>query len=161
MSGSRNRKRAIALGIAIVVLTGVALATPVAVLRLDPGGRLYALADGERYEYSYQQSIYLVPVIEEHVREGDTLRIVRVRSRDLRAVEYFRWDGQIRREGAQFVQDAPPNPVAALTIRITTEGAQRLRGAGFDISLRSQLGETVVTVTPTYVPRALALIGHQ
>jgi hypothetical protein len=153
--------RAIALGIAIVVLTGVALATPVAVVRIDPGDHLYSLADGERYEYSYQQSIYQVPVIEEHVRDGNTLRIVRVRSTDLRAVEYFRWDGQIRREGEEFVQDAPPNHAAALTIRITTEGTQRLHGAGFDISLRSQFGETVVSVTPAYVPRLLALMGHQ
>ena len=152
--------RAIALGIVIVVLTGVALATPVAVLRVDPGGHGYPLNDGERYEYSYQQSIYQVPVIEEHVRDGDTLRIVRVRSRDLRAVEYFRWDGPIRREGDEFVQDAPPNHVAALTIRITTEGTQRLRGTGFDLSLRSQFGEAVVSVTPTHVPRVLALIGH-
>ena len=152
--------RAIALGIVIVALTGVALATPVAVLRVDPGGRFYALADGERYEYSYQQSIYQVPVIEEHVRDGDTLRIVRVRSRDLRAVEYFRWDGQIRREGDEFVQDAPPNHVGALTLRITTEGAQRIRAGGFDVSLRADFGETVVTVTPMNVPRVLALIGH-
>ena len=152
--------RAFALGIVIVALTGVALATPVAVLRVDPGGRLYALADGERYEYSYQQSIYQVPVIEEHVRDGDTLRIIGVRSRELRAVEYFRWDGQIRREGDEFVQDAPPNHVGALTLRITTEGAQRLRGHGFDLALRSDFGETVVSVTPTYVPRLLALIGH-
>jgi hypothetical protein len=152
--------RAIALGIVIVVLTGVALATPVAVLRVDPGGRVYALADGERYEYSYQQSIYQVPVIEEHAREGDTLRIVRVRSRDLKAVEYFRWDGPIRREGDEFVQDAPANHVAALTIRITTEGMQRLHGAGFDLSLRSQFGEAVASVTPTHVPRVVALIGH-
>ncbi len=156
-----SRMRVIALGIAVVALTGVALATPVAVLRVDPGDHLYPLADGAHYEYSYQQSIYQVPVIEEHVRDGDMLRIVRVRSRDLRAVEYFRWDGQIRHEGDEFVQDAPPNLVAALTIRITTEGTQRLRGAGFDISLRSQFGETVVTATPAYVPRALALVGHQ
>ena len=152
--------RAIALGIVIVVLTGVALATPVAVLRVDPGGHVYPLADAEGYEYSYQQSIYQVPVIEEHVRDGDTLRIVRVRSRDLRAVEYFRWDGPIRREGDEFVQDAPPNHVAALTIRITTEGTQRFRGAGFDISLRPLLGEVVASVTPTHVPRAVAWIGH-
>ena len=150
--------RAIALGVAIVVLTGVALATPVAVLRIDPGGYRYALADGERYEYSYEQSIYQVPVIEEHVRDGDMLRIVRVRSRDLRAVEYFRWDGQIRREGDEFVQDAPPNRVPALVIRITTEGQQRLRGASFDVSLRDRFGETVVTVTPTHVPRLQALL---
>jgi hypothetical protein len=152
--------RAIALAIVIVALTGVALATPVAVLRVDPGGRLYALADGGRYEYSYQQSIYQAPVIEEHVREGDMLRIVRVRSRDLRAVEYFRWDGQIRREGDEFMQDAPPNQVSALTIRVTAEGAQRLRAGGFDLSLRTEFGEAVVSVTPLSVPRLLALIGH-
>jgi hypothetical protein len=152
--------RAVALGIVIVVLTGVALATPVAVLRVDPGGHVYPLADGERYEYSYQQSIYQVPVIEEHVRENDTLRIVRVRSRDLRAVEYFRWDGPIRREGDVFVQDAPPNHVAALTIRITTEGMQRLRVAGFNLSLRSQFGEAVASMTPTHVPRVVSWIGH-
>lgn len=153
--------RAIALGVAIVVLTGVALATPVAVLRVDPGGRLVPLGDGERYEYSYQQSIYQVPVVEEHVRFGDELRITRVRSRDLRAVEYFRWDGQIRREGDEFVQDAPPNHVPALVIRITTEGAQRLRGASFDLALRAEFGETVVTVTPLHVPRLQALVGRQ
>lgn len=153
--------RAIALGIAIVVLTGVALATPVAVLRVDPGARLFGLADGERYEYSYQQSIYQVPVIEEHVRAGDELAIVRVRSRDLRAVEYFRWDGRIRREGDEFVEDAPPNHVPALVIRVTAEGAQRLRGPSFDLSLRAELGETVVTVTPVHVPRLLAILGRQ
>lgn len=153
--------RAAALALAIVVLTGVALATPVAVLRVDPGGRLYPLSDGERYEYSYQQSIYQVPVIEEHVRTGDALRIVRVRSRDLRAVEYFRWDGQIRYLGDEFVQDAPPNHVAALTIRVTAEGSQRLRGAGFDLSLRTELGETVVTVTPAQAPLLLALVGRR
>jgi hypothetical protein len=151
--------RAIALGVAILVLTGVALATPVAVLRVDPGGYLYALADGERYEYSYQQSIYQVPVIEEHVRDAQTLRIVRVRATDLRAVEYFRWDGRIRRDGDEFVQDAPPNGVSALMIRITTEGAQRLRGASFDVPLRDRFGESVVTVTPTYVPRLQALLA--
>ena len=143
------------------MLTGVALATPVAVLRVDPGGRLYALADGARYEYSYEQSIYQVPVIEEDVRSGDTLRIVRVRSPDLRAVEYFRWDGQIRREGDEFVQDASPNHVTAVAIAVTREGAQRLRGAGFDLILRAELGETVVTLTPTYAPRLLALIGRR
>ena len=153
--------RAAALGVALLVSTGVALATPVAVLRVDPGGLLYALDDGAHYEYSYQQSIYQVPVIEEHVRVGDTLRIVRVRSRDLRAVEYFRWDGEIRRDGDEFVQDAPPNHVAALTIRVTADGAQRLRGAGFDVSLRAQFGEFVVTVTPVYVPRFLAIVGRR
>ena len=152
--------RAVALGVAIIVLTGVAMAAPVAVLRIDPGGRLVSLADGERYEYSYHQSIYQVPVIEEHERPGDALTILRVRSRDLRAVEYFRWDGRIARLGDEFVQAAPPNHTAALTIQITTEGRQHLRGAGFDVDLRAEFGERVVTVTPVSVPRILVLVGR-
>ena len=47
-----------------------------------------------------------------------------------------------------------------LPIRITTEGAQRLRGSGFDVLLRAVFGETVVTVTPASVPRVLALVGR-
>ena len=153
--------RAVALAIAVVVLTGVALATPVAVLRVDPGGRLYALDDGARYEYSYQQSIYQVPVYEEHFRSGDALRIVRVRSTDLKAVEYFRWDGEIRREDDEFVQDAPANHVSSIAIAVTREGAQRLRGDGFDLVLRAEFGETVVTLTPTYVPRIVAVLSRR
>jgi hypothetical protein len=152
--------RAAALGIAIVVLTGVALATPVAVLRVDPGGRLYELAEGAGYEYSYQQSIYQVPVIEEHVRRSDTLQVVRVRSADLRAVEYFRWDGVVRRDGDLFVQNAPPNRVTKLAIAVTREGTQRLRGERFDLLLRAEFGETVVTLTPAYAPRLLVLLGR-
>lgn len=152
--------RALTGAIVIAMLTGVALATPVAVLRVEPGGHLYTLANGEHYDYSYQQSIYQVPVLEEHVRIGDTLAIVRVRSSDLRAVEYFRWDGRIRREGDDFVQDAPLNHVGAIAFRITHEGAQRLHGANFDISLRAQFGESVVTVTPEHVPALLLLLGR-
>lgn len=152
--------RALPLAIVIVTLTGVAFATPVAVLRVDPGGHVYTLADGERYEYSYEQSIYQVPVIEEHVRARDTLQIVGVRSRDLRAVEYFRWDGRIRREGDEFVQDAPPNHMGVLAIRITHEGTQRLRGERFDLSLRAQFDEIVVTVRPEHVPALFALLGR-
>jgi hypothetical protein len=150
--------RALSLAIMIVTLTGVAFATPVAVLRLDPGGYIVPLADGEPYEYSYQQSIYQVPVIEEHVRTGDTLGVVRVRSTDLRAVEYFRWDARIRRVGDELIQDAPPNHVAALTIRITHEGTQRLRGARFDIALRDRFGESLLTVAPEHVPALFALL---
>ena len=152
--------RAWSLAIMILTMTGVALATPVAVLRVDPGGHVYPLADGEHYEYSYQQSIYQVPVVEEHVRAGDTLQIVRVRSRDLRAVEYFRWDGRIRQQGDEYVQDAPPNHVAALAIRITHEGTQRLHGAHVDLSLRDQFGESIVTARPEHVPALFALIGR-
>ena len=150
--------RALALATVIVTLTGVALATPVAVLRVN--GYVYPLADGEHYEYSYQQSIYQVPVIEEHLRSGDSLQIVRVRSSDLRAVEYFRWDGRIRRDSDEFTQEAPPNRVAALVIRITHEGTQRLHGGHFDLSLRTQFDETVVTVRAEHVAALFALLGR-
>lgn len=156
----RLRSRATAVAVAIVVLTGVALATPVAVLRIEPDGRLLPVGDGGRYEYSYQQSIYQVPVNEEHVRDGNALRIARVRSRDLRAVEYFRWDGEITRDGDDFVQNAPPNQVSALMIRITHEGTQHLRGAGFDLALRDAYGESLVTITPVHVPWILARLGR-
>jgi hypothetical protein len=76
-------------------------------------------------------------------------------------VEYFRWDGQIRREGDEFVQDAPPNQVTTIAIAVTREGAQRLRGAGFDIVLRAEIGDAVVTLTPTHVPRLFTLIGRR
>jgi hypothetical protein len=76
-------------------------------------------------------------------------------------VEYFRWDGQIRRDGDEFVQDAPPNHVTSLAIAVTREGAQRLQGNGFDLALRAEFGETVVRLTPTYVPRLLAIVGRR
>ena len=151
--------RASALAVMLLVLTGVAFAAPVSVLRIDPGGVLVPLPEDGRYDYSYQQSIYQVPVIEEHERLADGVRIVRVRSSDLRAVEYFRWDGPIRSDDGRYVQDAPPNRVAALVIRVTHEGTQHVRAGSTDISLRDRFGEVVVTVTPAYVARAALLVG--
>ena len=140
------------------VMTGVALATPVAVLRIDRGGDDLPLGAGGRYEYVYRQSIYLVLVIEEHEFTGDAIRIVRVRSVDRRAVEYFRWGDDIRREGDEFVQDAPPNRTSALAIRITREGAQHLRFGDRDIDLRARFGEQLITVTGATTARALVLL---
>ena len=37
----------------------------------------------------------------------------------------------------------------------------RLRGDGFDLVLRAEFGETVVTLTPTYVPRIVAVLGRR
>lgn len=144
--------------VTLAVMAGVAFATPVPVLRIDPGGLDLSLGDGGRYEYVYQQSIYQVPVIEEHEYAGDAIRIVRVRSIDRRAVEYFRWGDDIRREGDVYVQDAPPNRTPALAIRITREGAQHLRSGDRDIDLRDHFGERLVTVTGTKAARGLALL---
>lgn len=152
--------RASALAVVLAMLTGVALAAPVAVLRIDPGGVVVPVGPDGRYDYSYQQSIYLVRVVEEHEDLGDALRIARVRSSDIRAVEYFRWDGEIRRDDGAYTQEAPPNRVPALVIRVTAEGAQRLRAGAADVALRDRFGETVVRVTPAQVALAIALLGR-
>ena len=152
------RSRALALACLVLFLTGVALATPVGVLRISPGDLDVPLGDGGRYTYGYRQSIYVVPVLEVHQRDGERLRIVEVRSLDPRAVEYFRWDGAMQRDGDVFRQHAPPNGVAALVIRITEDGHQELRGDGWAVDLRARFGESVVTVRPVAIPRAVALL---
>lgn len=148
--------RALALACLALFLTGVALATPVGVLRI--GDLDVPLGDQERYTYGYRQSIYVVPVVEIHQRDGERLRIVEARSVDPRAVEYFRWDGAMRQDGDVFRQHAPPNAVPALVIRITQDGQQELRGDGWTIDLRARFGESVVTVRPISIPRAVALL---
>ena len=150
--------RAAALAGLALLLTGVALATPVGVLRISPGDLDVPVADGGRYTYGYRQSIYVVPVVEVHERDGDRLRIVEARSSDPRAVEYFRWDGAMRREGDVYVQHAPPNALPALVIRVTTDGHQELRGEGWAVDLRAHFGETVVTVRPITLPRIVTLL---
>lgn len=152
------RPRALALAGLGLLLTGVALATPVGVLRLSPGDVDVPVADGGRYTYGYRQSIYVVPVIQILERDGDRLRVVEARSSDLRAVEYFRWDGAMRREGDVYVQHAPPNAVPALVIRVTTDGQQELRGDGWAVDLRARFGETVVTVRPITLPWIAVLL---
>lgn len=132
----------------MVLSTGVALATPVPVLRLADGHReiLAQLADDESLEYSYEQSIYLVRVIEEFERSGDRLDLLRVRSSDIRAVEYFRWDGEIRQEDGLFVQDAPPRELNELVIRITPGRGQTFRTQRWTRALESVFGDGVVSV---------------
>jgi hypothetical protein len=93
-----GRSRALRLtAIAIVLVTGVALATPVPVLTVSGDERemLARLDDGAALTYSYRQSIYQVPVHEDFVRAGDRIELLRVRSADIRSIEYFRWDGDI------------------------------------------------------------------
>jgi hypothetical protein len=102
---------------------------------------------GDALTYSYRQSIYGVPVYEEFVRRDYTLDLLRVRSPDIRSVEYFGWDGDIV-EGADglWVEDAPPSDHAELVIRIAPLGQQRIATARWAYDLLPRFGETVVTV---------------
>jgi hypothetical protein len=105
------------------------------------------LDDGDAVTYSYRQSIYDVPVYEEFERRGDVLELLRVRSPDVRSIEYFRWDGDIVR-GADglWAEQAPPSEHAELVIRIAPLGQQRIASARWTHDLLPRFGETVVTV---------------
>ncbi len=137
-----------------IVLTGVALAAPVSVLAATDGTRELALplVDGGSFRYTYRQSIYVVQVVEELVSTPDGIRIARVRSTDVRAVEYFRWDGPIRDDHGSYVQDAPANEVKELQIRVTPGGEQRIVVGTRSISLRDAFGDAVVHVRIVYRP---------
>lgn len=146
-----------------LIATGAALAAPVAVLTASDGNRGISvpLADGERFRYSYLQSIYQAPVVEEQERRADGFQVIRVRSPSRQAVEYFRWDGPLRRDGEDYVQDAPQNEVRELVIRITAANVQRLDGAGWTIDLPGRFGdEALVRVRATDAPRGLVLLGQ-
>ena len=157
-------RRAPAALVALAVFaTGVALATPVPVLAMatDRGESVASLDDGESLQYSYEQSIYVVSVFEEFVRAGDRLDLLRVRSPDLRAVEYFRWDGEIRQQGdGLFTQDAPPSDVAELVIRITPGRRQTLRTPRWTRDLETAFGDNVVRVRAERRPRIFLLLAR-
>ncbi|MGH2492232.1 MAG: hypothetical protein ACRDF9_12045 [Candidatus Limnocylindria bacterium] len=143
------RRALLALVSVLVLGTGVAMATPVSVLTLADEGReiLAPLDDGEPLEYSYEQSVYLVRVFEEFERTGDRLELLRVRSSDIRAVEYFRWDGEIRQgTDGLFTQDAPPSEVIDLVIRITPGRGQTMRTPRWTRGLEAIFGDGVVRV---------------
>jgi hypothetical protein len=114
------------------------------------------LAEGERLAYSYIQSVYNVLVVEGHERAGELLRMDHVRSSDIKAIEYFRWTTPIRQDGAEFVANAPSSEVREFVIRITAPNAQTLRTASWSLDLPARFGETVVTVRPLWLPRAVA-----
>jgi hypothetical protein len=153
------RARAL-VSLALAIAAGAALAAPVGVLEVTDGRKsdVRPLDDREAFIYSYIQSVYNVPVVEEQVRDDGLLRIVRVRSSDIKAVEYFRWDGPIRQDETGYVQDAPRYEVAQLLIRITAPNDQTIRTSRWSIELPSRFGETVVTVRPLWLPRAIALL---
>jgi hypothetical protein len=146
----------------ILLATGVALATPVPVVVIGGGPKelLARLDEGEELTYSYRQSIYDVTVWEEFVRAGDRIDLLRVRSRDIRAVEYFRWDGDIVQDGQGiWTEQAPPSEHEALVIRLTALGQQRMTTPRWTIDLLGELGETVVTLRVERRPRASVLFG--
>lgn len=138
----------VAVALAIVLATGVAMATPVPVLSVSDGRRelLVLLVDGGHFSYSYRQSIYDVTVSEEFQRSGDRLDLLRVAASDIRAIEYLRWDTDIRAEGGTFVANAPPAATEELVIRISAGAEQRLSSGDWSVLLRDRFGDTVVRI---------------
>ena len=162
MHGRASHRALIAVLGALVLVTGVALATPVPVLRVSDGkaecgGRL---DDGEAMRYSYRQSIYEAAVWEEFRREGDRLALHRVRSEDIRSIEYFRWDGPIVQEpDGWWASAAPPGKTDELVIRIAPLGQQRITTARWTCDMLVRFGEAVVTVRAERRPMALTLLA--
>ena len=146
-----------------MISLGVALATPVAVLSVGDGTTEFvaALDQDEPLTYSYRQSIYQVPVYEELAREGPGLRIERVRSPDIRSVEYFGWKGEPTQEANGLWMEESPATVAMdaeLVIRITPAGEQAFSTSRWRLDLKPRFGETVVRVRADVRPWLVALL---
>jgi hypothetical protein len=148
---SGRNSAVVAFVAAFVTAAGVALASPVPVLTVSDGTSEFVgtLDPSEAIQYSYRQSIYQVTVFEELAREGSGLRIQRVRSSDIRSVEYFGWSGEPAqsREGL-WVEDSPRTVAVdpELVIRITPAGEQAISTARWCVVLKPRFGETVVRV---------------
>ena len=156
------RRGLIALLGALILVTGVALATPVPVLTLSDGTTEFVgpLDDGEAMRYSYRQSIYDAPVWEEFERDGDRIELLRVRSSDIRAIEYFRWDSAIAHEkDGWWSAEAPPSDGNELVIRIAPLGQQRIATARWSCDMLDRFGETVVRVRAERRPFVLTILG--
>jgi hypothetical protein len=143
----------------VLLVLAATLAIPVPALTLTDGRThvVERLDDGGTYVYSYINSVYEAPVEERHVRRGDALSITTVSSPSIRAVEYFRWDGEPAREGTLWHQQAPANETSKLTIWVTPRYAQRISGDGWTVDLSTTFSDEVVVVTPTRMPLAVAL----
>jgi hypothetical protein len=156
------RRGLIALVGALIVVTGVALATPVPVLVVSSGTTEFVgpLDEGEAMRYSYRQSIYDVPVWEEFVREDDRIELLRVRSSDIRSIEYFRWDNAILHESdGWWSSEAPPSDTNELVIRIAPLGQQRISTARWSCEMLARFGESVVRVRAERRPFVLAFLA--
>jgi hypothetical protein len=136
------------------LIAALAFAPSASVLELTDGQArvLVPLDEGASYSYSYLNSVYNAPVDERHYRSSNKLHITRVVSPDIRAVEYFRWNGEPRPTGAVYEQEAPPNDQAQLLIRVTPQYRQRLAGAGWEVDLAETFGEGLVRVVPARLP---------
>jgi hypothetical protein len=152
----------VALGAAILTAAGVALATPVSVLTVSDGATEFVATLGreEALEYSYRQSIYQVTVFEELARDGTGLRIQRVRSTDIRSVEYFGWKGEPEQSDGLWTEKSPRGVAGdpELVIRITPAGEQTLSTSRWRVDLRPRFGETVVRVRAEDRPWVIALL---
>jgi hypothetical protein len=152
----------VALGAAIVTAAGVALATPVSVLSMSDGVTEFVgtLTREETIQYSYRQSIYQVTVFEELAREGTGLRIQRVRSTDIRSVEYFGWNGEPTQSDGLWTEQSPRSVAVdpELVIRITPAGEQALSTSRWRVVLKPRFGETVVRVRVEDRPWVIALL---
>lgn len=158
------RRGLIALLGALILVTGVALATPVPVLTVSDGSTecVGPLDDGEAMRYSYRQSIYDVAVWEEFERDGDRIELQRVRSKDIRSIEYFRWDDPIVQEpDGWWASAAPPSDSSELVIRIAPLGQQRITTARWTCDMLPRFGETVVRVRADRRPFVLTLLAAQ
>ena len=140
----------------------MALAVPVPVLTVSDGKTEFVrpLDRAEPLQYSYRQSIYEVTVFEELAREGSDLRIERVRSSDIRSVEYFGWRGEPAQSDGLWTEDSPRSVAAEgeLVIRITPAGEQTLSTSRWRVVLKPEFGETVVRVRAQDRPWLLAFV---
>lgn len=141
---------------------GVALVTPVPVLTVSDGLTEFVgtLDPEEALQYSYRQSIYEVTVFEELTRVGNGLRIERVRSRDIRSVEYFGWKGEPTQRDGFWTEDAPHSVAVdpELVVRITPAGEQALSTSRWRVVLKPRFGESVVRVRAADRPWLVAML---
>lgn len=140
----------LALGAAIVTAAWAALATPVPVLTVSDGVTEFVgtLDREEALQYSYRQSIYEVTVFEDLARVGSGLRIQRVRSSDIRSVEYFGWKGEPAQSDGLWTEESPRSVAVdpELVVRITAAGEQALSTSRWRVVLKPRFGETVVRI---------------
>lgn len=161
MHGSHDPRAALtALVLGVIVTAGAAAAAPADLLRATDGRRecVAPLADGAGFHYRYIQSMYEKPVVEDLERRGDRIAVLRIHSSELRAIEYYRWDTPIRRDGDGYVQDAPGYDTDKLVIRVSPPYAQRIDGAGWVCDLEATFPGEIVTVAARTRPAALATI---
>lgn len=144
------------------LVMGAALAAPFPVLEMS-GARQQAIAPlaGATFAYSYRQSVYGVAVREELRVVGDTIRIDRALSSDIRALEYFRWPGQADDAGGGMLAwRAPDNAVEQLRIFVVAEGDQVIDTSTRRVVLRQAFGDDAsVTVRAVRRPLLLWLYG--